>query len=172
MDINDGLILPFRFYDTIEKQMRYRGCGRYENGDEIRHNEYLISFGCRLLPFQVRRATDPNKDLRLLITNVMTGGVTNVYPFTNAADWIVETVGDYDYITYLANNDILNGVNCAFDNCIYYATLYVNVTAWYSELFKVVDVNEIPDPDYRIWSPARGCFRIWEDDDDLRITKE
>ena len=43
---------------------------------------------------------------------------------------------------------------------------------WYSELFRVVDSGEdTEESDYRIWSTERHAFRIWEDSDDLRITR-
>lgn len=169
MKINEGLILPFRFYDDIEKQMRYRGCGRFEQ-DDIIHNEYLISYGCKLLPFQIVRATNPSTTTNVSIINVMTGGTTNLTAFIDADDFIIETVGEYDYITYLGRYDILDTGSCVIDECLYYATFGDGVNTWYSELFKVVKSGFTEDH-YRIWSQARGCFRTF-DGTDLRIYKE
>ena len=172
MNINEGLILPFRFYDELTKQMRYRGCGKFESGDEIRHNEYLIMYGCRLLPFQIRRTTDPSTTTNLYVTNVVTGAETNLTSYINAADWDIITVGEYDYITYFGRNEILDGANCVLDDCIYYARFNDGTYDWYSELFRVVDSGEdVAESDYRIWSTERHAFRIWEDSDDLRITR-
>ena len=171
MEINEGLILPFRFYSDLEKQMRFRGCGRYDTGDEIRHNEYLIVYGCRLLPFQIVRASDPATTTNLSIVNVNTDVETDLTTFVDADDWLIETVGENDYITYLGNEEILDGATCAIDNCVYYAKFNDGTSTWYSELFKVVDVEAVEEDDYRIYSTARGCFRIWEDNDDLRTTK-
>jgi len=169
MKINDGLILPFRFYTVQEKQMRYRGCGRYEQ-DDIRHNEYLISYGCRLLPFQIVRATSPADTTNLSIVNIMTDAEIDLTAAIDAADWSIETIGDVDYITYFGNNDIDDG-GCLIDECLYEAKFNDGTYTWYSELFKVVQ-SGFTSTEYRIWSEARGCFRLWEDADDLRITKE
>ena len=168
--INDGLILPFRFYDALEKQMRYRGCGRYATQDEIRHNEYLIAYGCKLLPFQIKRATHPSTTTTLTIVNVNTGVETNLTSYVDSSDWDISTVGENDYITYRGNVDILDSGDCLFDDCVYYATFSDGNDTWYSELFKVIQ-SGFSETDYRIWSTGRGCFRVWEDDDDLRITK-
>ena len=170
MEINDGLILPFRFYDALEKQMRYRGCGRYDEQGDIRHNEYLIMPGCRLLPFQIRRAADPSETTNLAIVNVSNDVETDITAFVNAADWEIETIGAYDYITFFGRNEILDGANCALDNCVYYAKFNDGTYTWYSELFKVMDVDAAVDTDYRIWSTARGAFRTYENSDDFRIT--
>jgi len=170
MEINYGLILPFRFYDALEKQSRYRGCGRYAEAGLIRHNEYLISYGCRLLPFQIRRATSPSTTTNLSIFNVSTGAETVLTTFVNANDWVIDTVGDYDYITYLGNYDILDGAACVIDTCLYYATFNDGNDTWYSELFNVVD-SGFTSTDYRIWSLAKGTFRKW-DSTELRITKD
>ena len=113
--INEGLILPFRFYDALEKQMRYRGCGRYDTQDEIRHDEYLIAYGCRLLPFQIQRATNPATTTNLSIVNVATSVSTDLTSFIDSDDWNISTVGDYDYITYYGNVDILDTGTCLFD---------------------------------------------------------
>jgi len=168
MDINDGLILPFRFYDSIDKQMRYRGCGRWEQ-NEIRHNEYLISYGCRLLPFQIRRASDPSTTTNLSIVNVHTDVETDLTADVAAADWDITTVGEFDHITYFGNNDIEDG-GCLIDECIYYAKFNDGTHTWYSELFRVVQ-SGFDATEYRIWSKARGALREW-DTDDLRITKD
>ena len=171
MKINDGLILPFRFYDDVNKQMRYRGCGRYETGDEIIHNEYLITVGCRLLPFQIRRATDPSTTTNLSVVNITTDVETDLTSYVDSSDWGIETVGEYDYITYFGSSEILDGGNCVFDNCIYYAKFNDGTNTWYSELFRVADVDAEVDNDYRIWSTDRGALRKWEDSDDIRITR-
>jgi len=168
MEINDGLILPFRFYDSLDKQMRYRGCGRYEQ-DEIVHNEYLISYGCRLLPFQIKRATDPTETTNLSIVNINTGVETDLTADINAADWDITTHGEFDFITYFGRNDIEDG-GCLIDECVYYAKFNDGTYTWYSELFKVVQ-SGFSSTEYRIYSKARGAFREW-DEDDLRIVKE
>ena len=168
MEINDGLILPFRFYDALEKQMRFRGCGRYATQGEIRHDEYLISYGCRLLPFQIIRATALSTTTNLSIVNINTGAETDLTAAVSADDWVIETIGEFDYITYLGNNDIDSG-GCLIDECIYYAKFSDGTYTWYSELFQVVQ-SGFSDTEYRIWSDARGAFREW-DDDELRITK-
>jgi len=167
--INEGLILPFRFYDDIEKQMRYRGCGRYNQSD-ITHDEYLISYGCRLLPFQIRRSADPSTTTNLSIVNVATDAETDLTGFVNANDWDIRTIGEYDYITYFGQYDILDGADCVIDDCVYYAKFNDGNYTWYSELFKVV-MSGFDGTDYRIWSTARGAFRTW-DGTDLRITKD
>jgi len=168
MDINSGLILPFRFYDDIEKQSRYKGCGRYD-ADDITHFEYLISYGCRLLPFQIKRASDPSTTTNLYITNVMTEVETNITTYVNAADWDIRTIGEYDYITFFGNNDILDGDDCVIDECVYYARFNDGTNDWYSELFQIVQ-SGFDATEYRIWSKARGCFREWQDGE-LRIIK-
>jgi len=168
MDINSGLILPFRFYDDIEKQSRYKGCGRYD-ADDITHFEYLISYGCRLLPFQIKRASDPSTTTNLWIVNVHTDAITDLTAFVSSDDWIIETIGEYDYITYLGNNDILDGANCVIDECVYYAKFGDGTYFWYSELFQVVQ-SGFDGTDFRIWSKGRGNFREW-DTGELRITK-
>ena len=169
MEINDGLILPFRFYDALEKQMRFRGCGRYAEQGLIRHDEYLIAYGCRLLPFQIVRATDPSTTTNLSIFNVRDGVETDLTAFVPAADWDITTVGEWDYITYFGNLDIDDG-GCPIDTCLYYATFNDGTYTWYSELFNVVQ-SGFSSTDYRIWSIAIGAFREW-DADELRITKE
>lgn len=170
MEINDGLILPFRFYDSLDKQMRFRGCGRYDQED-IRHNEYLIMEGCRLLPFQIIRPTDPSTTTNLSIVNVNTDVETDLTSYVDSDDWGIETIGENDYITFFGEHEILDGASCAFENCVYYAKFNDGTYTWYSELFKVMDVDAVLESDYRIWSTARGAFRVWEDSDDLRITK-
>ena len=167
MEINSGLILPMRFYSALDKQMRFRGCGRYMQ-DEIRHNEYLISYGCRLLPFQIVRATDVSTTTNLSIVNIATDAETDLTAAVDADDWVIETIGEFDYITYLGNNDIDDG-GCLIDTCNYYAKFNDGTYTWYSEVFKVVQ-SGFDDTEYRIWSDARGCFREW-DDDELRISK-
>lgn len=171
MNINSGLILPFRWYDDIEKQSRYKGCGRYE-ADDIRHFEYLISYGCRLLPFQIQRASDPSTTTNLWIVNVRTGAITNLTAHINAADWIIETIGEFDYITYLGNYDILDGAACVIDECVYYGKFSDGNNYWYSELFQVVQ-SGFDTTDYRAWDKLRSPegLREW-DDGELRITKD
>jgi hypothetical protein len=169
MEINSGLILPFRFYDSIEKQMRYRGCGRDWTGDDIRHREYLICYGCKLLPFQIVRSTSPSTTTNLSIVNIDTEVETDLTAYVDSDDWIIETVGEYDYITYLGKEDILNGSSCVIDTCNYYAKFSDGDYTWYSEIFKVVK-SGFDSAEYRIWSKARGAFRSW-DGTDLRIVK-
>lgn len=171
MKINDGLILPFRFYDDINKQMRYRGCGRYETQDMIRHNEYLIVNGCALLPFQIIRPTSVSTTTNLYLVNVNTGVETNITSYVDSDDWNIETVGEYDYITYYGRIEILNGADCAFDDCIYYAKFNDGTDTWYSELFRVNDVDAAVETDLRVWSTGRGTYRLWEDSDDIRKVK-
>ena len=168
MAIDGDVIVPFRFYDALEKQMRYRGCGRWDQ-DDIVHNEYLISYGCRLLPFQIRRSSDPSTTTNLSIVNINTSVETSLTAFINAADWDIRTIGDYDYITYLGNNDILDGGNCVIDECIYYAKFSDGNNTWYSEVFQVVQ-SGFDDTDYRIWSKAPDSYREWSDGE-LRVVK-
>ena len=167
MKINDGLILPFRFYDALEKQMRYRGCGRYDTQDEIRHNEYLIVSGCALLPFQIVRATNPSTTTNLSVVNVNTGVETDLTSFVDSSEWDIQTVGEFDYISYFGNVSILDGGSCAFDNCLYYAKFSDGTTTWYSELFRVDNVDALSS-DLRIWTSTGTQYRVWEDDDDIR----
>jgi len=169
MKIDEGLILPFRFYTDLEKQMRYRGCGRWDQSD-IAHNEYLISYGCSLLPFQIRRAANPSTTKNLSIVNVNTDVETDLTSYVVSADWDIKTIGDYDYITYYGNNEILDGGNCVIDECLYYAKFNDGNFTWYSELFNVVQ-SGFTSENYRIWSSARGCYRTF-DGTDLRITQE
>lgn len=168
MKINEGLILPFRFYSDIDKQMRYRGCGRWDQ-DDITHNEYLISYGCRLLPFQIRRDTNPSDSYRITLINAVDSTSTVISPYINANDIEIKTIGDYDYITYFGRYDIEDTGTCVMDNCLYYVTFDDFTDVWYSELFRVVDVDQDPSSDFRIWSKARGAYRTW-DGTDLRIT--
>ena len=168
MEINDGLILPFRFYDSLDKQMRYRGCGRYDQ-DEIVHNEYLISYGCKLLPFQIKRTTDPSETLNLSIVNINTDVETDLTAFVVSSDWDITTVGEFDFITYFGRNDI-EDAGCLIDECVYYAKFNDGTYTWYSELFKVVQ-SGFDSSEYRIWSKTVGSFREW-DEDELRIVKE
>ena len=170
MNINEGLILPFRFYDSLEKQSRYRGCGRYENAGEIRHNEYLISYGCRILPFQIVRLPNPSTTTNLSIVSICDDTETDITSYLDSDDWVIETIGGNDYITYLGRNDVLNGANCVLSEGVYYAKFSDGTDTWYSELFQIKGVEETIDNDIRIWSTARGAIRIWEDNDDIRIT--
>ena len=168
--INEGLILPFRFYDALEKQMRYRGCGRYGTQDEIRHDEYLIVYGCRLLPFQIKRATNPSTTTTLKVINVNTSVETDLTSYVDSDDWDIRTAGEFDYITYFGNVDILDAGACLFDECIYYATFSDGTNTWYSELFKVIQ-SGFTETNYRIWSKAPSSLREWQDGE-YRIIKD
>ena len=116
------MALPF--YDDINKQNRYKAqCEDYV------HNEYLIVNGCKLLPFQIKgrfqQSTSINiNEIVLILVNVDTAVETDLTSHLNAADWDVTTAGQNDYITYYAANDILNGGNCVYDNCVYYLKIY------------------------------------------------
>ena len=178
MEINGGLILPFRFYDNIEKQMRYRGCGRY-NQDQIRHNEYLLSYGCRLLPFQIIRVSSVSTTKNLSIVSISTGAETDLTSSVNAAEWDITTIASYDYITYFGKLDFTD-VSCPIENDVFYAKFNDGTSTWYSELFRVVGVGcdegtGVTEENYRMWnkrtSQGDTNYREW-DGTDLRIFKD
>jgi len=136
--------LPFAFYDDINKQNRNKTqCTNYM------HHEYLLSSGCRLLPFQIRGnlLEDPFvlATLQITLVNVETGTQTSIESHIDVTDLeVVEDASGNSYISYFGKKDILDGSNCIFDNCIYY--LIVNdsgglVGTWYSEVFEVVNVT-------------------------------
>ncbi len=162
-NINDGLILPFKFYNDLEKQSRFKSCGIWD-ADQIAHNEFLISYGCRLLPFQIRRDRSANDvtDFTMSVVNVLSDASTNIHGFISGTDWNIYSSGDYDYISYYGNEDILNGGDCVLENCIYYAIFSDGADTWYSEIFQVAGIGEVvPDMELyrRIWSKGKFSIR-------------
>lgn len=168
-EIDYGLKLPFRWYDDIEKQMRYRGCGRYM-ADDIQHDEYLISLGCRLLPFQIKRDKSPYgvSDLTIKIIRVDNDVETDLSTeIISNGDIDIFNVGSYDYITYYSLYDIESDGNCLFDNCLYYGYLHDGENQWWSELFNSYNTG-YEETYYRLWKDghdrisASGDKRIWK----------
>lgn len=163
-DIGNGLPLSLRFYDSLEKQKRFK----YTCAQGILHNEYQYTDNCQLPPFQIKRASIPSVTTEVTIICVDDG--TEWAMSTECPDLIADitltTVGSYDYITYPANHACC-GLGL-FTKTLVYLRVEDGTNTWYSELFYIDAGAGIADLDdyYRVWLP--GSIRS-VDPDDLRI---
>jgi len=139
--------LPFPFYDSLEKQNRYKvQCTEYT------HSEYLIMHGCYILPFQIRRVhnTQVIGDITLTAVNITNGAEEDITAHLTNADWNLTNAmlgegrgQNRDFISYYGRNKVLDGVDCVFnEGCIYYLKLFDGEDYYYSELFRYFVADE------------------------------
>lgn len=151
-------LLPFAFYDDIDKQNRYKSqCENYSS------NELLIQDGCVLLPFQIKsvdlsasatvlanmgidlyKASDNSHviNLRGLTTNIDADlSLDKDVSFNDGITTITNS-----YFTYLGTIDMINSGDCVFDDfCEYYIVVTDSngdFGTFYSEVFRVAKASE------------------------------
>lgn len=143
--INDELNLPFRFYNDIEKQ------NRYKDNCSATCNFNLISAPDRLLPFQVRTqiGTSPASFIKSWKIMCASDGIL----YRNLSALVVsqleaEFAGGELYLTYDAASSIGDDIDCGS----YYIEIQLTnsdsfpttTNTFYSEVFNVVDFTVTP----------------------------
>ncbi len=161
--VENGLPLSLRFYDSLEKQKRFK----YTCAKGIIHNEFQYTDNCVMPPWQIKRVATPETDVNVTIICVDTGDEwdMSIECPDLISDIDIKTVGVYDYIIYPGNHSCC-GLGIAVKTLVY-LRVEDTVSTWYSELFWIdpgagIDI----DDQYRVWLP--GSIRS-VDPNDLRI---
>ena len=153
--IKNELKTSFPFYDSIEKQNRYKiNC----YGDYTSFK--LLTPKNRLLPFQLRREMNVNYLTSVLLYSVDGTYIDDLFPYIEG-DISYATVSGKDYITYFGTSSALD-LTCGY----YYLVATDGTNTWYSEVFCVENFMDIHTDDYRAVSATDNRA---VDNTDLRI---
>lgn len=161
--LENGLPLGLRFYDSLEKQKRFK----HTCAQGVLHNEYQYTDNCDVPPWQIVRVADPSTTIQVTMICADTGFEWDLN--TECPDMITDitlvTIGIYDYITYPATHACC-GLGIGTKTLVY-LRVEDTVNTWYSEMF-FIDPGTGGDLDtyYRAWLP--GHIRS-VDPNDLRI---
>ncbi len=159
--VQNGLPLGLRFYDSLEKQKRFK----YTCAKGILHSEFQYTDNCTVPPWQIRRVADPSLTVDVYMICVDTG---DEWDFSvDCPDLInditITSIGIYDYLVYPASHDCCGlGI---YTRTLVYLRVEDGTSTWYSELFFIDPQTDI-DTYYRVWLP--GSYRSI-DPNDLRI---
>lgn len=120
-----------KWYDTASQQIINKS-----NYSEYNHDIYLIMPTSGIIPFQIIRNTIYNDATEIVMTLIYLNGITEILNATEIMQsFTINTVGQYDYITYDGTADIV--LDCG----IAYLRLYDGVNTFESERFKLIDTG-------------------------------
>lgn len=134
MALTKELNTPFRWYDDVSKQNRYKDfCQQV--------CDYQLITPCdRFLPFQIKTDGVAILGLTQWIVYDIDGNQVADLSICITSNIEVKTVDGYDYIIFKD----ASLTNCGFvlDCGTYYSILTDGTTYWYSELFEVVNLSD------------------------------
>lgn len=136
--LDNGLRIPFRFYDAEKFQDRKK---RWVKTEAFK----LISRAVVLLPFQIRREPSPYPLFEVSVINAITGAVAvpDLLPYIPENDIEIIAFDGVDYIVYYGTADFLDGFKLPAGK--YYVKVSDTINEWFSEVITVVDFSLASD---------------------------
>lgn len=120
-----------KWYDTASQQIVNKS-----NYSEYNHDVYLIMPTSGIIPFQIIRNAIYNDATEIVMTLIYLNGITEILNATEIMQsFTINTVGEYDYITYDGYADIV--LDCG----IAYLRLFDGINTFESERFKLIDTG-------------------------------
>ncbi len=150
-----------KWYDTASQQIVNKS-----NYSEYNHDIYLIMPTSGIIPFQIIRNTIINDATEIVMTLIYLNGTTELLDAAEIMQsFSINTVGEYDYITYDGTADIV--LDCG----LAYLRLYDGINTFESERFKLMDTGFDSD-NYRATSLTEVRIdEIVNGESDIRIYK-
>lgn len=172
-NIETGLYLPIRFYQTSTEQDRYK---RHSLGVSLTELNYPYVDCASLAPFQIRHATDSETNYapNAVILTAICADTNTVIPLPyNAAFWENYNANDVNWLSYLGGDDFTG----LLQNGLYYLEVYFAFPSgdnwtYYSDLFRISNCGIAYDTEeYRVYSETIEDTKRLIDVTDLRIIK-
>jgi hypothetical protein len=126
-------VLPF--YDDVEKQW-------HRVYDKPYDLFPLICPTNRLLPFEIKRSSDPALVLTIYLVDLCTGSEIEITDDIPGGDILINTAGGYDYIQCVSAGDLDAALDCGYYYLKAYFTAGKTVAPFYSEVFQVVNFED------------------------------
>jgi hypothetical protein len=101
----------------------------------------------RLLPWQIRRTVRPNYLTSIKLVCAEDDASVEILAEIDSDEISYRTAGGFDFITYLAAQDLLSMLDCGY----YYLQVTDGVETWYSEIFNVQDFVDDTLDDYLLY---------------------
>ena len=170
-NLESGLLLPIRFYNTLEEQDRYKN---HALGVALNEKTYPYVDCASLAPFQITWETRDytyyaNNQLILICVD---RGTETALPYNHLHWQEYVGTGDTHYHSYMGTDDFsaftFNGLFYLEFRCTFTPTMEFRI--FYSDLFMIANCDETgyDIEDYRIWSSGANYRSV--DATDLRIT--